>query len=158
MASFPNLKTALVNPPVLTLPRSNLPYVLDTDSCNKQLGCVLMQRYFDKSLRPIGYFSRMPSYPHPFENEFYTSLIIPASKDIQVLIECITHYDVISIGNSWHMTYTISYRTVILVLNPEEPLKARRNIFNYSLPMVLSNSSQDFLRPLPKTKTGNGTS
>lgn len=49
---------ALINSPVPTLSRSDLRHVLDSDSLNKQLGCVLMQHHSDQSIRPIGYFSR----------------------------------------------------------------------------------------------------
>lgn len=58
MTSLNNLKIALVNPPVLSLASSDLPYILETDACNKQLGYVLMQRYSEKSLPQISYFSQ----------------------------------------------------------------------------------------------------
>ena len=58
MAAFEKLKEKLASPPVLALPRNDLPYVVDTDACDKQIGCVLQQKYPDKTIRPIGYFSR----------------------------------------------------------------------------------------------------
>ena len=58
MEAYESLKKALTEPPVLALPRSDLPYVLDTDASDKQVGAALMQKYPDKSLRPIGYYSR----------------------------------------------------------------------------------------------------
>lgn len=45
MNSFRTLKAALVKPPALSLPLSDLTYVLDTSACDKQLGTVFMQRY-----------------------------------------------------------------------------------------------------------------
>lgn len=52
------IKCKLASPPVLSLPRKCLPYVLDTDACDIQVGCVLMQFDDDKSLSPVGYRSR----------------------------------------------------------------------------------------------------
>ena len=42
-AAFDDLRTALMTAPVLALPDSNLPYVLQTDASDKALGGVLMQ-------------------------------------------------------------------------------------------------------------------
>lgn len=56
--SFRTLKEALAKPPVLALPRSYFTYVLDADTCVKQLCAVLMQRYEDISLPPTGCYSR----------------------------------------------------------------------------------------------------
>lgn len=58
---FRHLKEALVKPPALALPRSDLTYVYDNDACDKQLGAVLMQRCKYKSLRPAGYYSGNPT-------------------------------------------------------------------------------------------------
>lgn len=55
--SFRRLKDILVKPPVLTLPRSDLAYVFHTDACDQQLGAFLMQRYENKVLKPICYYS-----------------------------------------------------------------------------------------------------
>ena len=55
---FENLKRKLAAPPVLALPQKDLPYILDTDAEANQIGCVLMQLHGDKSLKPIGYFSK----------------------------------------------------------------------------------------------------
>ena len=52
------MKEKLASPPVLALPSNDLPYYVDTDACDKQIGCVLQQKYPDKTIRPIGYFSR----------------------------------------------------------------------------------------------------
>lgn len=56
MTSFRRLKDALIKPPVPALPRSDLNYVRNTDACEKQLGTVLMKRYENKVLKPIGYY------------------------------------------------------------------------------------------------------
>ena len=56
--SFNNLRQKLTSPPVLSLPKPDLPYILDSDANDFQAGCVLQQRYPDKSLHPIGFFSR----------------------------------------------------------------------------------------------------
>lgn len=58
MKSLRTLKEALVQLPILALPRSELTDILHTDECDKQIGAVLMQRDGDKSLRPTGYDSR----------------------------------------------------------------------------------------------------
>ena len=43
MAAFTELRTRLMQPPVLALPKANKPYTIDTDACDVQIGCVLPQ-------------------------------------------------------------------------------------------------------------------
>ena len=57
-AAFQLLKKALLSPPILRLPRKDLPYSVDTDACNRQLGCALLQTYPDGTRHPIGFWSR----------------------------------------------------------------------------------------------------
>ena len=52
------LKEKLTSTPVLALPRATGQFTIDTDACDYQVGCVLLQRQDDDSLRPIGYWSR----------------------------------------------------------------------------------------------------
>ena len=40
--AFKNLKTRLINPPVLALPKVGRRYIIDTDACAYQVGCVLL--------------------------------------------------------------------------------------------------------------------
>lgn len=47
---FEELKRRLTSPPVLTLPRADKRYVLDTDANADQLGCVLLREQDDKTL------------------------------------------------------------------------------------------------------------
>ena len=56
--AFELLKKALIKPPVLRLPKSDLPYYVDTDACNHQVGCALLQSYPDGTRHPIGFWSR----------------------------------------------------------------------------------------------------
>ena len=56
--SFNRLKRALTEPPILALPRSGLPYSLDTDACDDQVRVALMQLYPDGTRHPISYCSR----------------------------------------------------------------------------------------------------
>lgn len=56
--AFQLLKTALVSPPILRLPRDGLPYSVDTDACKYQVGCALLQTYPDGKRYPIGFWSR----------------------------------------------------------------------------------------------------
>ena len=53
------LKDKLVNPPILVLPRLGRRYTIDTDACDVQVGCVLLQEQdCEKTTKPIGYWSR----------------------------------------------------------------------------------------------------
>ena len=58
--AFETLKEKLFNPPILTLPRIGRRYTIDTDACNVQIGCVLLQDQEDEkpTRKPIGYWSR----------------------------------------------------------------------------------------------------
>ena len=56
--AFILLKEALAQPPVLQLPRSDLPFSIDTDACEHQIGCALLQTYPDGIRYPVGFWSR----------------------------------------------------------------------------------------------------
>jgi len=56
--AYVRLRDSMISPPVLALPRAGYPYTLDTDACDHQVGCVLMQEQEDGTLRPVGYWSR----------------------------------------------------------------------------------------------------
>ena len=56
--AFSQLKNALINPPILTLPRESAPYTLDVDACDSQLGACLQQEQPDGTLAPCGFYSR----------------------------------------------------------------------------------------------------
>ncbi|CAN8071938.1 unnamed protein product, partial [Agarophyton chilense] len=58
MDTFEELKRALLSPPTLALPKRGLPYTLDTDASNAQIGCCLMQEQHNGDKLPIGYWSR----------------------------------------------------------------------------------------------------
>ena len=57
-AAFKDLVEAVTSPPVLALPRSDLPFSVDTDASERQLGAVLFQTYPDGNRKPLGYWSR----------------------------------------------------------------------------------------------------
>ena len=57
-AAFELLKNALLFAPILRLPLADLPYSVDTDACNHQVGCALLQTYPDGTRHPIGFWSR----------------------------------------------------------------------------------------------------
>ena len=50
IAAFDKLKEKPASPPVLALTRNDLPYVVKTDAFDKQIGCVLQQKYPDKTI------------------------------------------------------------------------------------------------------------
>ena len=58
LEAFEALKQAVASPEVLALPRPDLPFSLDTDASDYQLGAALFQVYGDKDRRPIGFWSR----------------------------------------------------------------------------------------------------
>ena len=58
LEAYNTLKEALINPPILRLPRINLPYSIDTDACEYQVGVALMQTHEDKTRHPVGFWSR----------------------------------------------------------------------------------------------------
>ena len=62
MTAFETLNYKLVKTPILTLPKANRPLILDTDACDHQLGCVLLQQQEDsKTWLPLGFSSRTMS-------------------------------------------------------------------------------------------------
>ena len=61
--AFLTLKKKLASPPELALPQSGRTYIVDTDACDKQVGCVLLQEDENDVLHPIGYWSRTLTKP-----------------------------------------------------------------------------------------------
>ena len=47
--AFELLKNALIKPPLLRLPKSDLLRSVDMDACNHQVGCALLQSYPDST-------------------------------------------------------------------------------------------------------------
>ncbi|EGT39800.1 hypothetical protein CAEBREN_00607 [Caenorhabditis brenneri] len=71
--AFEDLKTALCSSPVLQVPRSGVPFVIESDASSIAVGALLMQIGVDGELHPIAYDSRKLSpterkYP-PIETE-----------------------------------------------------------------------------------------
>ena len=56
--AFRTLIDAVTNPPVLALPQPDLPYTVDTDASDYQVGATLFQTHQDGERKPIGYWSR----------------------------------------------------------------------------------------------------
>ena len=69
--AFETLKERLIEPPVLALPKLQGRYTIDTDACNTQVGCVLLQEQEgEKTPNPVGYWSRTLS---PAEQNYTTT-------------------------------------------------------------------------------------
>ena len=58
LAAFKTFIDAVCSPPVLALPKPDLPYSVDTDASEYGLGCTLFQTNEDGKRKPIGYWSR----------------------------------------------------------------------------------------------------
>ncbi len=61
--AFAEFKNALLNPPILALPRREGHFTLDTDASDAQLGCFLQQEQPNGDKLPVGYWSRSLSDP-----------------------------------------------------------------------------------------------
>lgn len=49
------LKEKYITLPILALPRADGQYSIDTDDCDTQVWCVLVQKQEDKVLKPLDY-------------------------------------------------------------------------------------------------------
>jgi hypothetical protein len=58
VTAFDTILGALLNPPILAVPRFEGAFTLDIDASNHQLGYCLLQSQPDGSQRPVGYWSR----------------------------------------------------------------------------------------------------
>eukprot|EP00171_Calliarthron_tuberculosum_P001622 IDg1622t1 len=56
--AYQRLIEAVTDPPVLALPKLGLPFSIDTDACDHQIGCALFQTHEDGNRKPIGFWSR----------------------------------------------------------------------------------------------------
>ena len=57
-AAFRTLVEAVTSPPILALPKAGLPYSMDTDASEYQVGAALFQTHLDDERKPLGFFSR----------------------------------------------------------------------------------------------------
>lgn len=55
---FEKLKIKLTSPSLLTLPTSDQPLRVETDTKTDKLGRVILKERDEKSIRPVGYFSK----------------------------------------------------------------------------------------------------
>lgn len=58
VSAFRELISVLCTPPVLRLPKIGLPFSIDTEACEGQIGATLLQTHPDGKRYPIGYWSR----------------------------------------------------------------------------------------------------
>ena len=58
LEAFEYLKGRLASTPILALPRREVLFILDTDACAVEVSCTLLQKQPDKSILPLGYYSR----------------------------------------------------------------------------------------------------
>jgi RNase H-like domain found in reverse transcriptase/Reverse transcriptase (RNA-dependent DNA polymerase)/Retroviral aspartyl protease len=56
--SFQSLRDALIQPPILTLPKEGSSHTLDVDACDYQICACLLQKQEDGKLLPCGYYPR----------------------------------------------------------------------------------------------------
>ena len=61
--AFETLRSSLISPPILRLPQEGQEFSVDTDACDKQIGCALMQVQEDGKRYPIGFWSRSLTAP-----------------------------------------------------------------------------------------------
>lgn len=92
--AFELLKRALIKPPVLQLPRSGTKLSVDTDACDYQVGCALMQEGEDGIRHPIGYWSRglTPAEKNYSAGEKECLAVIWAVQILRPYLES-THFD-----------------------------------------------------------------
>ena len=61
LEAFEHLKSRLTTPPILSLPKKNRPFMIDTDASKYQLGAALLQQQNEddpKDWKPIGFYSK----------------------------------------------------------------------------------------------------
>ena len=90
--AFETLVAAVKSPPILSLPKPDLPYSVDTDASDYQVRCALFQTTEDGERRPIGYWSRSlkpaeKSYSTP-EKEYLA--VVWALTTLRPYLQCET--------------------------------------------------------------------
>lgn len=68
LAVMEQLKEKLTTPLIVALPKREKRHVIDSDACEKQVGCVLQQEKDGCSSRPIGYWSQTLNVPKRWYN------------------------------------------------------------------------------------------
>lgn len=87
--AFENLKTRLINTPVLAIYAPGAETELHTDASKKGFGAVLLQRQSDNKLHPVAYFSKQtkPAEQNYHSFELETLAVIYALKRFRIYLE-----------------------------------------------------------------------
>ena len=80
---FQQLKRRLIEAPILSYPRADTPFILDTDASNNAIGAVLSQCQEGQE-RVIAYYSRTLSSP---EKQYCVTM-----KELLAVIEAVQHF------------------------------------------------------------------
>ncbi|GBM38694.1 Retrovirus-related Pol polyprotein from transposon 297, partial [Araneus ventricosus] len=109
--SFNNLKRALITSPVLTYPRTDKEFILDTDASNEGIGAVLSQKIGNEEC-VIAYFSK--SLGKPERNYCVTR------KELLAIVKSIEHFHHYLYGRKFLLrTDHASFRWLLNFREPE---------------------------------------
>ena len=105
---FQQLKRRLIEAPILSYPRADTPFILDTDASNNAIGAVLSQCQGQE--RVIAYYSRTLSSP---EKQYCVTM------ELLAVIEAVQHFH--SYLYDRHLTIRTDYAVLKWLLNFENP-------------------------------------
>ncbi|GBM23206.1 Transposon Ty3-I Gag-Pol polyprotein [Araneus ventricosus] len=108
--SFKSLKQALTSSPILTYPRTDKDFILDTDASNEGIGAVLSQNIRNEE-RVIAYFSK--NLGKPERNYCFTR------KEILAIVKSIEHFHPYLYG--WKFLLRTDHASLRWLLNFKEP-------------------------------------
>ncbi|GBN86053.1 Retrovirus-related Pol polyprotein from transposon 297 [Araneus ventricosus] len=108
--SFNSLKHALITSPVLTYPRTDKEFILDTDASNEGIGAVLSQKIGNEEC-VIAYFSKRLGKP---ERNYCVT-----RKELLAIVKCIEHFHHYLYGRKFFLRTDHAY--LRWLLNFREP-------------------------------------
>ena len=109
-AVFQQLKWRLIEAPILSYPRADAPFTLDTDASNNAIGAVLSQCQEGRE-RVIAYYSRTLSSP---EKQYCVT-----RKELLAVIQAVQHFHSYLYGR--HFTIRTDHAALKWLLNFKNP-------------------------------------
>jgi len=134
-SAFEQTKHLLVNAPVLSAPRFDVPFKLAVDACDSGVGAVLLQDGTDGVEHPVSYFSKkLDKY-----QRWYSTI----EKEALALVLALEHFEVYVGGSSGSVVVFTDHNPLVFLARMRNK---NRRLMNWSLRLQSFNISIQHVR------------